>query len=82
MYVPRGLLRVNAEGTTVDMSHLYWGSPGMKEEIQNFFKKHGYAEAERLPYERHENCLIVKFPTPEAVACGWHWAEDVDGLPF
>lgn len=79
----RGILRVDADGITVDLSHLTWMKPPfIQDEIHEFFKKHGYAEAERLPYERSPNSLIVKFPTKDAAALGWREAVDADGIPF
>lgn len=79
----KGILRVHAEGITVDLSHLTWMKPPfIKDEIQEFFRKHGYAEAEKLPYSLSCQELIVKFPSKEAQTLGWHQAIDADGIPF
>lgn len=78
-----GILRVDAEGINVDLSHLVWAKPyGVREEIKEFFKKQGYAEAEKLPYKCQQDCLIVNSPSKEAIALGWHEAVDADGIPF
>lgn len=79
----QGILKVDANGATVDLSHLMWMKPPqIKEEIQEFFKKQQIAEAERLPYEYQQGCLIVKFLSKKAKALGWHEAVDVDGIPL
>lgn len=73
----------DANGATVDLSHLVWMKPPqIKEKGQEFFKRYGYAEAQKLPYEHQEGCLTVRFPSKEAKALGWHEAVDADGLPF
>lgn len=79
----RGILRVGAFGTTVSLVDLTWGHPQeIKVEIREFFKKHGYAEAEALPYVRSQECLKVAFPSIEAQERGWYRAVDVSGIPF
>jgi hypothetical protein len=76
---PRGLLRTEANSITVSLSHLYWmKSPHYREEIINYFKKQGYAEALRLPYDRCSDRLTVSRPTLEQQQHGWHEAVDVD----
>lgn len=87
-----GILRVNAAGTTVNLVNLTWAKPQeIKVEIREFFKQHGYAEAEALPYVRtalssaasaSQEGLIVTFPSTEAQKRGWHRAVDTSGLPF
>lgn len=79
----RGILRVNADSTTVDLSHLYWmESPEYRHQVRQYFQQQGYAEAQRLPYEQHEGSLIVSLPSADAKALGWHEAVDADGIPF
>lgn len=79
----QGILRVDTDGTTVDLSHLVWMQPyEVREQIKEFFKSHGYAEAWKLPYECQQGYLIVNFPSKEAIAGGWHTAVAADGIPF
>lgn len=79
----QGILRTDVSGVTVDLSRLTWmQTHEVREEIREFFLRHGYAEAEKLPYNCQQGCLIVNFPTKEAIAGGWHEAVDSNGIPF
>lgn len=79
-----GILKPTSEGIFVDFSSLAWyyiADPMYKQKYLDYFIDQGFAEAEKLPYQRTEEGLIVQWQ-PNAESAGWQIAVSADGIPF
>lgn len=79
-----GVLTCSNQKIEVSFSSLLWfKSHGEQQRIREFWEKHGYAEAESLPYQRNEEGLTVTRNLEAfgfAVAGNANW--EVYRLPF
>ncbi|OCQ98975.1 hypothetical protein BCD64_23335 [Nostoc sp. MBR 210] len=57
---------IKGEGILVDLSRILWFKPPqIRQELIDYWKSQGFAEAETLQYTYSDNCLEVKRDLPE-----------------